>query len=108
MEALHRPSLWSWFGVWTLLVTLISISTPVTADDTKWIPFTTDEGTVYLDDSRQPALFTGDFGDCQGNSLINVTHFGASLYRDNMTVMFHMEGSTSLNNEKIMSKPNVD
>ncbi|KAF2859690.1 TRP-domain-containing protein [Piedraia hortae CBS 480.64] len=57
---------------------------------------------VYLRDDRQPALFTGNFGDCLGNSLINVTRFDAAYYKDNMTVLFHLEGNSGLANESLM------
>lgn len=57
---------------------------------------------VYLEDSRQPALYTNNFGDCQGDSLINVTRFDAAYYRDNMTILFHLAGTTALTNESIM------
>lgn len=61
--------------------------------------------TIELLDSRTPALFTGDFGDCiGGQSLINVTTFDAAYYADNMTVLFHLAGNTNLQNESVMSR----
>lgn len=57
---------------------------------------------IYLDNSRQPALYTNHFGDCQGDSLINVTRFDAAYYRDNMTILFHLAGNTALTNESLM------
>ncbi|KAG4026689.1 hypothetical protein MFRU_037g00020 [Monilinia fructicola] len=58
---------------------------------------------IQLLDSRTPALFTGDFGDCMGGqSLINVTTFDAAYYADNMTVLFHLAGNTNLQNESVM------
>jgi hypothetical protein len=60
--------------------------------------------TQYLEDNRYPALYTGNFGDCMGGqSLLNVTAFDAAYYADNMTVLFHVYGSTDLRNESIMS-----
>ena len=59
--------------------------------------------TVYLLDDRVPALYTADFGDCLGSSLINVTRFDAAYYKDNMTVLFHLEGHTAVKNESLMS-----
>lgn len=53
-------------------------------------------------DDRQPALFTADFGDCLGQSAINVTRFDAAYYKDNMTIIFHLAGETALKNESIM------
>lgn len=57
-------------------------------------------------DDRKPSLYTGDFGDCMGDSVINVTRFDASYYKDNATVMFHLAGNTALVNESVMSKYN--
>jgi hypothetical protein len=63
--------------------------------------------TVFLSDSRQPALYTRNFGDCQGDSMINVTRFDAAYYHDNMTVLFHLEGSTIIHNASLMSEFDV-
>jgi hypothetical protein len=61
--------------------------------------------TQLLANDRYPALYTGEFGDCMGgHSLINATGFDAAYYADNMTVLFHLAGSTSLNNESVMGK----
>ncbi|KAI9670903.1 MAG: hypothetical protein M1817_003788 [Caeruleum heppii] len=57
---------------------------------------------LRLKDTRQPALFTRNFGDCLGSSIVNVTRFDAAYYRDNMTVLFHLQGSTNVNNETLM------
>jgi len=78
----------------------------VRASDPVYIQGTNAAGqTVELLDSRTPALFTGNFGDCMGGqSLINVTEFDAAYYQDNMTVLFHLAGLSSLQNESIMSK----
>jgi hypothetical protein len=60
--------------------------------------------TRELADNRYPALYTGDFGDCMGgSSLLNVTAFDAAYYADNMTVLFHLMGTTNLQNDSIMS-----
>lgn len=57
-----------------------------------------------LDVSRQPALFTGDFGDClAGGSLFNITEFDAAYYADNLTVLFHIIGSSNIRDESLMS-----
>jgi hypothetical protein len=53
-------------------------------------------------DDRQPALYTADYGDCLGESAINVTRFDAAYYKDNMTIIFHLEGETALRDEDIM------
>ncbi len=64
---------------------------------------------VYLDDARKPSLFTRDFGDCSGSSVVDVTRFDAAYYKDNMTVVFHLQGSTNVKNESLMSEylPNL-
>lgn len=62
------------------------------------------DGQDYLvPDDRRPALYTKDYGDCMGQSLINVTRFDAAYYKDNMTIVFHLGGETALTNETIMS-----
>lgn len=91
--------------MWLYLIWATLLCVQVVADDTQWIQYTDDNGnTLYLDNDRQPSLYTGDFGDCQGNSLVHVTRFDASLYKDNMTVMLHVSGTSALQNEHIMSK----
>ncbi len=76
----------------------------VSKDGTRWIQYTGNDGTVWLDDDRRPSLYTQSFGDCQGDSLINVTRFDAAYYKDNMTVLFHLGGNTALADEDIMRK----
>ncbi|KAI1339243.1 TRP-domain-containing protein [Xylariaceae sp. FL0016] len=52
---------------------------------------------------RTPALYTGDFGDClSGESLFNVTKFDAALYSDNSTILFHLDGLTSVRRDDVM------
>lgn len=56
-----------------------------------------------LDVSRYPALYTGDFDDCLGGeSLFNVTKFDAAYYADNLTVLFHLDGTTSIHKENLI------
>lgn len=57
-----------------------------------------------LTDDRRPSIYTGNFGDCKGSSAVNVTRFDAAYYRDNMTVLFHLEGNTAIANESLMRK----
>lgn len=76
-----------------------------TSGNTKYVQTSDDQGNaVWLKDSRKPALYTQDFGDCLGNSLINVTRFDAAYYQDNMTVLFHLEGNTNVANESLMCR----
>lgn len=85
------------------LIALLACLRSAIADSTRYITYIGDDGeTVYLADNRRPALYTGDFGDCLGNSLINVTRFDAAYYKDNMTVQFHLAGNSNLNNEALM------
>ncbi|KAF2745865.1 TRP-domain-containing protein [Sporormia fimetaria CBS 119925] len=58
--------------------------------------------TMLVRDNRRPALYTQDFGDCKGDSSINVTRFDAAYYKDNMTVTFHLAGESAMKNESIM------
>lgn len=73
------------------------------AEETRYVSYVNENGeTEYLADNRRPALYTGNFGDCMGDSLINVTRFDAAYYKDNMTVQFHLAGNSNLNNEALM------
>lgn len=75
----------------------------VAAVEKTWITGVDEEGNkIYLDDNRRPALYTQSFGDCQGDSLINVTRFDAAYYKDNMTILFHLAGNTALTDEGLM------
>ncbi|OBT42344.1 hypothetical protein VE00_06493 [Pseudogymnoascus sp. WSF 3629] len=65
--------------------------------------------TIILANDRYPALYTGKFGDCLGgNSLVDVTGFDAAYYADNMTVMFHLTGTTKIKHDNIMAYISVD
>lgn len=92
-----------------LLLSILSSLATVRADDDK------DPNKVYiegngldgvkreLDVSRYPALYTGDFDDCMGGqSLFNVTKFDAAYYADNLTVLFHLDGSTNIRSENLV------
>lgn len=102
-----RHSTWagrSWSAVLLLIVSFLSLIDLTLTDDNLWIQTTNNAGeTIYLRDDRKPALYTRNFGDCLGSSLINVTRFDAAYYQDNMTVLFHLEGNTNVANESIMS-----
>ena len=110
MALSRAPRLASWFGVLGLFCTILSLCGQVSAStpDTQYVQYTgTDGVTVWLPDNRRPALYTQNFGDCQGDSLINVTRFDAAYYKDNMTVLFHMAGNSALTNQSLMSRINV-
>nr|OQO24094.1 hypothetical protein B0A51_05937 [Rachicladosporium sp. CCFEE 5018] len=91
-------------AVFCLLACIRTASAQTTDENgVRYVTYQTAEGTTeYLEDNRRPALYTGNFGDCLGNSLINVTRFDAAYYKDNMTVMFHLQGNSALANESIM------
>ena len=90
-------------AVLAIIALLTYLPTIVSSSDIRWIEYVTPEGDkVFLDDNRRPALYTGNFGDCLGQSLVNVTRFDAAYYKDNMTVLFHLAGNSGLENESLM------
>jgi hypothetical protein len=83
---------------------LALVSLVFSADLPAGYAIATVDGKQYLvPDNRRPALYTSHYGDCMGSSSINVSRFDAAYYKDNMTIAFHLEGSTALKNETIMS-----
>lgn len=97
----------------TLLVIALLIShvAVVYAErEPKYILGTDAQGvTRELAADRTPALYTGDFGDCLGGeSLFNVTKFDAAYYKDNLTIIFHIDGTTNIKNESVMMYIGVD
>ena len=93
-----------WFFIMLFLPLFALLSSAVADQD---VTYTTNQGvTILLDDNRRPALYTESFGDCLGRSesLIQISRFDASLYMDNMTVSFHIKGTTNLLKESVMSK----
>ncbi|KAF2227284.1 hypothetical protein BDZ85DRAFT_188869, partial [Elsinoe ampelina] len=87
-----------------LLLSVVSAQDTQTHDGVRYVQIidqTTSKSTL-VPDNRKPALYTGNFGDCLGSSLINVTRFDASYYADNMTIMFHLAGTTALVQESLM------
>ncbi len=100
-------SLWNQFCA--LLFLLTSLLAFVANAETEYIYGVDAEGvTRPLALERYPALYTGDFGDCLGGqSLFNITKFDAAYYADNMTVLFHLDGSTNIRNESLMCECNL-
>jgi hypothetical protein len=88
------------FALWLAL--LFFAGAALAAKEPQYVVATIDGEEYRVRDDRRPALYTADYGDCLGESLINVTRFDAAYYRDNMTVLFHLEGETALQNESIM------
>ncbi|KAI9749737.1 MAG: hypothetical protein M4579_006765 [Chaenotheca gracillima] len=101
MVSSSSPSV-SWSSCVLLLLGFFALLQP--SLQTSWIESQDDDGNaVWLADTRQPALYTRNFGDClSGNSIVNVSRFDAAYYRDNMTVLFHLQGSTNVHNESLM------
>lgn len=96
------PSLAAFTGLSTVILSLLSFHVQHSLA-TDWITYTDANGnTQYLDSNREPSLYTKDYGDCQGDSVINVTRFDAAYYKDNMTITFHLGGNTAVANESVM------
>lgn len=96
----------AWATAFILLNTLIPSVRADEASQSDTVQVTDKSGNVIaLPVDRYPALYTGDFGDCMGGqSLINITSFDAAYYKDNMTVLFNLAGTTNLRNESLMCK----
>ena len=101
-----RPAFLALLAILLCLPTVLSKSSSsnsLTASGTRYVTYTEPNGqTVYLADNRQPSLYTAKFGDCLGGSSINVTRFDAAYYKDNQTVLFHLEGNTAIANESLV------
>lgn len=106
MAAGRSPFGFSWLSVlvfFSVLLAFAKVSFASTSQDTQYVEYTNNDGqTVWLADNRRPALYTQNFGDCMGDSLINVTRFDAAYYQDNMTVLFHLAGASALTNQSLM------
>ncbi|KAF2131150.1 TRP-domain-containing protein [Dothidotthia symphoricarpi CBS 119687] len=90
-----RPSLSLWLVTATLLGTTL-------AAEPQYVAAKIGGKRFRVRDDRQPSLFTTDFGDCLGRSVIDVARFNAAYYKDNNTVLFHLGGHAALTNESIM------
>lgn len=86
-------------ALWLIVLSLAGFAL---ADDPEYVVAIIDGQQMRVRDDRQPALFTADYGDCLGDSAINVTRFDAAYYKDNMTIIFHLAGETALANDAIM------
>lgn len=93
-----------------LILPIFWLVTHVHARETKYIYGTDAAGkTRQLAVDRTPGLYTGDFGDCLGGqSLLNITKFDAAYYADNLTIVFHLDGTTNIDNESLMMHISVD
>lgn len=86
-------------AVYLLLLFLV---TSVATDDDTWVVGIIGGKKFQVRDDRQPSLYTADYGNCLGKSAIDVTGFDAAYYKDNLTIIFHLEGETALRKEDIM------
>ena len=92
-------------GILPILLSLLLLIPSAIAANITYVTTTDAQGkTVYLPENRQPALYTQNFGDCLGGSLLDISRFDAAYYQDNMTVIFHLQGSTQLTNASVMSE----
>ncbi|KAK1969206.1 TRP-domain-containing protein [Colletotrichum sublineola] len=94
----------------SMAVLFVFFATTLAATETVYITGQDKDGkTEQLAVNRRPGLYTGDFGDCLGGqSLFNITKFDAAYYADNMTVQFHLDGTTNVRNESLMIHINVE
>lgn len=92
------------------LLSLLALVATAHARETTYVYGTGADGkTRQLAVDRTPALYTKDFGDCLGGeSLFNVTKFDAAYYADNLTIIFHLDGTTNIKNESLMMHISVD
>lgn len=92
-----------------LLLTLLCLVRPAHAGGSggsQYIVGTGIDGvTRELAQNRLPSLYTGNFADClQGGSLFNITNFDAAYYADNLTVLFHLDGTTNVQKEDLICR----
>ncbi|KAF4966042.1 hypothetical protein FSARC_6242 [Fusarium sarcochroum] len=89
----------------------LNVLPTVCAQDKVFINGTGDNGVFHdrLDVSRTPSLYTGDFDDCLNDgSLFNVTGFDTAYYADNLTVSFHLYGSSNIRQENVMMHLSIE
>lgn len=96
-------------GVLSFLLSFFLLTRPISAGNSsstpQYVTSTNAAGqTTFLADNRQPALYTGNFGDCLGGSLLDISRFDAAYYQDNMTVTFHLQGNSLVSNASLVSK----
>ena len=95
--------------IFVLLLHIIALLQPTLAQQNETYVAAIGPGgeTIYLLDNRKPALYTQNFGDCLGDSLLNVTRYNAAYYADNMTVTFTLEGSVAVSGLSLLSQYQV-
>ena len=95
----------SYVSTLILILQIVGFLQPTLAQQNETYVAATGPGgeTIYLPDNRKPALYTQNFGDCLGDSLLNVTRYNAAYYADNMTVTFTLEGTVAISNLSLLS-----
>ncbi|KAH6630162.1 hypothetical protein B0J18DRAFT_91678 [Chaetomium sp. MPI-SDFR-AT-0129] len=56
----------------------------------------------------RPPLYTGDFGDCLPESSFTVAHFDAAYDAGNKTVVFHLNGTSSIEHKRVILRLSID
>ncbi|PVH99229.1 TRP-domain-containing protein [Periconia macrospinosa] len=87
-----RSLIWSAVFIFVLLWTLVS------ARDDGYVEAKINGVNYLVRDNRQPSLYTMDFGSCMSDSTFVVDRLDAALYKDNMTILFNLDGVTTLDN----------
>ncbi|CAI6264100.1 unnamed protein product [Periconia digitata] len=85
-------------SIWSIAFILISLSGLITASDDEYVEARIDGVDYLVRDDRQPALYTLNFGSCMRDSTFTVDRFDAAYYKDNMTILFNLDGVTTLQN----------
>ncbi|KAM0325159.1 hypothetical protein ACHAQA_007698 [Verticillium albo-atrum] len=93
-----------------LFVAVVGCVAPVLARETVYVGYNDTDGVEReFAVDRYPALFTGDFADCLGGeSLFNITKFDAGYFKDNLTIVFHLDGNTNVREENLIMHISLD
>lgn len=89
---------------WPVAIIFALLWSSVAARDDGYVDARIDGVDYLVRDDRQPALYTLDFGSCMSDSTFTVDRFDAAYYKDNMTILFNMDGVTTLQNVTSRSK----
>lgn len=89
---------------WLQIILLASLSLVSTGDKARSDGTGEDGVKSLLDAGRYPTFYTTNYGDCFGGQrFLNIGKFAAAFYADNSTFLFHLDGTTPLRNESVMS-----
>ncbi|KAF2639360.1 TRP-domain-containing protein [Massarina eburnea CBS 473.64] len=87
---------------WVIVLLIFSLPRSVAANRDGYVNGIINGVEYLVRDNRRPSLYTQDYGSCMSGGNITVNRFDAAYYKDNMTVLFHLGGETTLQNETIM------